>query len=177
MANHPHDSKRPESIAVRRALDKDDMEALGLALSPRQRAFCREYIIDFNGSASAIRAGYSIKHSDKQAYLLLHNKGVARYVDHLSMSKEARITSVDPDYVIQKVTEIVTKEGSSDSNKLRGLELLARHLGMFVDRTEITGKDGGAIEMETRKIEEDALAFTNAMKAMRDRVKKDVTLV
>lgn len=32
-------------------------------------------------------------------------------------------------------------------NKIQALTLLGKHLGMFIDRTEITGKDGGAIEL------------------------------
>ena len=30
-------------------------------LSPKQSAFCREYVLDYNGRQSAIRAGYSAK--------------------------------------------------------------------------------------------------------------------
>lgn len=57
-------------------------------------------------------------------------------------------------------------------NKVQALTLLGKHLGMFADRTEITGKDGGAIELsdserasrlaalvataQTRKAESDA---------------------
>jgi len=34
------------------------------------------------------------------------------------------------------------------ADKLKALELLGKHLGMFVDRKEITGKDGGPIQLE-----------------------------
>jgi len=30
-----------------------------MALTPRQERFCEEYLVDFNGSAAAIRAGYA----------------------------------------------------------------------------------------------------------------------
>ena len=168
-AKHPHDSKRPERQRVIKAIEGNDIEALKVALTPRQRMFCTEYLVDYNASAAAVRAGYAIAYSDRQAHILLKHKGVARLIDELGKSKEALITSVSPDYVIQKVTEIVTKEGTRDGDKLRGLELLARHLGMFIDRTEITGKDGGAIELEQRKIEQEAQHFTSKMKALRDR--------
>lgn len=169
MANAPHNPNRPESQAVQRALEADDMAALEIALSPRMRAFCREYAVDFNATAAAIRAGYAIKHASQQASIMLHNRGVARYIDHITQSKAAKLVTVDPEYVIQKVTEIVTKEGAKDGDKLRGLELLARHLGMFVDRTEITGKDGGAIELENRRVEEEAQHFTSMMKQLKER--------
>ncbi len=172
-AKYPHNSKRPAPKKVIRAIEEEDIEGLKVALTPRQRIFCKEYLVDYNASAAAVRAGYAINYSDRQAHILLKHKGVARLIDALSESKEAKITSVSPDYVIQKVTEIVTKEGTRDGDKLRGLELLARHLGMFIDRTEITGKDGGAIELEQRRIEQEAQHFTSKMKALRDRAVLD----
>lgn len=32
------------------------------------------------------------------------------------------------------------------ADKQRALDSIAKHLGMFIDRTELTGKDGGAVE-------------------------------
>jgi phage terminase small subunit len=36
----------------------------------------------------------------------------------------------------------------------RALELIGKHLGMFTDKVEMTGKDGGPIEIKTMKDEE-----------------------
>jgi hypothetical protein len=171
-ARHPHDADRPESAAVRRALAKQDLEALKLALTPRQRAFAHEYIVDFNGSAAAIRAGYSKPWADRQAHILLKHKGVAFLIDHLTISKTAKATIIDPDYVLQRITEIVNKEGAKDGDKLRGLELLARHLGMLTDRTELTGKDGEAIKIQ-QQVEEEANGFMAMMKTLKERAEKD----
>lgn len=85
--------------------------------------------------------------------------------------------SISPDLLVQKTMEIINKEGAKDSDKLRGVEMLMRHLGMFVDKTEITGKDGGAIEVEQRRIEEEAHNFTVMMKQLRERAKKDVKVI
>lgn len=174
-AKHPHDSSRPESPAVRRALESGDITKLEMALSPRQRSFCREYIVDFNGTLAAIRAGYSQNYADRQAHLLLKNRGVAAYIDHLNQSKEAQIVSVNPDYVIQQVTAIISKDGAKDGDRLRGLELLARHLGMFVDRTEISGKDGEAIKYQEISIEADD--FTKKIMDIAGRKKPDLKVV
>lgn len=176
-AKHPHDASRPEPQKVLRAIENDDIDALRLALTPRQRRFAEEYTVDFNGQAAAIRSGYSTNYADRQAFLLLRHKGVAYLIDHLLRSKEAKITAINPDYIIQKITEIISKEGARDSDKLRGLEMLAKHLGMFIDRTEITGKDGGAIELEQRTKEE-AEGFLANLKLLQERSdKKDVKLI
>lgn len=143
-----------------------EVEKFQRKLTVRQRRFCEEYIIDYEGKAAAIRAGYSPKWADRQAHLLLkYNPVIADYIDHLSKSKELKILSVNPDYVIQRVTEIVNKEGAKDGDKLRGLELLARHLGMLRDRTEISGPDGGPIQQQ--KIEEDLASFGQMIRNVR----------
>ena len=166
-AKHPHDAKRPESAAVMAALAKGDIEALKEALSVLQKRFAEEYVIDFNGAAAVIRAGYSPKYADRQAHTLRTHKGISAYIDHLSMSKEAKIMSVNPEYIIQQVTSIIGKPEAKDADKLRGLEMLARHLGMFIERQEITGKDGGPLEIEQRKqVEENARDFNHLLKGL-----------
>lgn len=172
-ARHPHDSSRPERASVRKALEAGDSKALYDALTVRQRRFAEEYVIDFNGSAAAIRAGYTPNYSDKQAYILSKHKGVAAYIDELTRSKESKIMSISPDYLIQRLTDIMNREGVRTADELRAVELAMKHLGMFIDKTEITGKDGGAIEIENRRVEEEAQSFTDKMKMLRERVLKD----
>lgn len=166
-AKHPHDSDRPESPAVRKALEAMDMEALGTALTPRQRAFCNEYVIDFNGAAAAVRAGYSTNYPDRQAHQLLKNKGITHYIDYLTASKAAKISAVDADYIVQGIIQIINRESGRDGDKLRGYELLARLKGLFIDKQEITGKDGGAIELEQRQVQEEANQVVHLLNAMR----------
>ncbi len=47
------------------------------------------------------------------------------------------------------ISEVQLKDGTLKfklHDKVKALENIARHLGMYVDKTEITGKDGGPIE-------------------------------
>lgn len=151
---------RPEPQRLIRALSEPEdrqLTALEDAMNPRQRAFCREYVLDFNQKAAAIRAGYSPKSADAISYNLMEYRGIRRLIELYTASKAQQITTVNPDWIIQKVTEIVTGP-SKDGDKLRGLELLARHLGMFIERTEITGKDGEAIKIEETKQKADEVA-------------------
>jgi phage terminase small subunit len=168
-AKHPHDKNRPESAAVLRALESDDVADLEMALTPRQKNFCREYVVDFNGAAAVVRAGYSPKFADRQAFGLMRNRGIRRLIDEYSQSKEAKIVSVTPDYVLREITAVVSKDGVKDNDKLRALELIARHLGMFIERQEITGKDGEAIRIERQKIDEDANDFLTKLRRMADK--------
>jgi phage terminase small subunit len=176
MANHPHNTKRPAKAKTLKAVEDGDIEALYESLTIRQRRFCEEYVVDYDGRAAAMRAGYATKWADRQASNLLKNQGVTKYVDFLTQSKIAKIVSVDPDYIIQQVILIIGKPGAKDSDRLRGLELLARHLGMFTEKVELTGRDGGPLE--TKKIEEDAQAFTQLLKSLseKSRASNDVSV-
>jgi phage terminase small subunit len=172
-AKHPYDTSRPECAAVKKALANNDMKAMKIALTVRQRAFSHEYVVDFKGKDACIRAGYSPKYADRQAYLNLHHQGIAAYIDHLTMSKAAKMTAITPDYIISRITAIINDGEAKDGDKLRGLEMLARHLGMFIDKTEITGKDGGAIEVEQRRVEEESQSFLHQLKQLKDRAESD----
>lgn len=175
-ARHPHDADRPESAAVRKALERKDIEALKLALTPRQRAFAHEYVVDFNATAAAVRAGYSPNYPDRQAHLLLQHKGIAFLIDHLTHSKAAKVISVDPDYVLRKIVSVVEREGVKDGDILRACELLARHLGMLTDKSEV--KVDAVIDT---RVEEDARDFATLLKGLQkraeDKEKKEVELV
>lgn len=169
--NNPYRSARKSTLE---AIARDDEQGVYNTLTVRQRRFAEEYVIDFNGQAAAIRAGYTTKHPEKIATALLRHEGVAYLIDSFTRSKEAKIVSVDPDYIIQQVVAIISGPDAKNADRLRGLELLARHLGMFIDRTELTGKDGGPLEYR-QKVEEDAQTFTNLLKQLQERAdaKKD----
>ena len=42
-----------------------------------------------------------------------------------------------------------------ENGALKGLELLGKHLGLFKDKIEHTGKDGGPIDLSLRVVFED----------------------
>ena len=50
-------------------------------MTPRQRLFVQEYLIDHNGAAAARRAGYSVKSAHVQASQLLTNPKVREAID------------------------------------------------------------------------------------------------
>lgn len=171
-AKHPHDASRPTPKGVLKAIEAEDAKALSLALTPRQRAFAEEYVVDFNGTGAAIRAGYAPQYADRQAHVLSKHEGVAAYIDMLTRSTEAKIVSVSPEYLIQRLMEVMNREGVRATDELRAIEMAMRHKGMFVDKTEITGKDGGAIQ--TEEIRQESEDFKRQIDAM---ARKGLTVV
>jgi phage terminase small subunit len=71
--------------------------------------------------------------------------------------------------VVAEVSQTVTEKGGTIRvklhDKLNALEKLGKHLGMFIDKHEVAGKDGGPIE--TREMSDRDFARWLAMKLQR----------
>lgn len=133
-------------------------------LTPKQDAFCREYLVDLNATQAAIRAGYSEKTAAEQASRLLTNVKISERVKELSDSRRERV-QIDADYVLkqaikihercmQEVKPVVTRGGEQvtddDGNPVYGfdakgavasLKLVGDHINVqaFKQQTELSG--------------------------------------
>ena len=172
-------------------------------LTDLQKKFIKEYLIDLNITAAALRAGYS----EKTAYSIgqeTFNKPHIQAAIQKEMNKRARRTEITADKVLEEyaklgfsdvtdylqvvterilvghdketgepisdisqfvlmkdtanipksklaaISEIKQAKDGSISFKLHdkkgALDSIAKHLGMFAERVELTGKDGGPIQ-------------------------------
>ena len=173
-AKCPNNNRRPESKAVQEAIvvykATGDIEPLKAALSPRMRAFCEEYVVDYKGNNAIIRAGYSQNQPEVAAHTMMKNEGIRVYIDHLTRSKEAKAVAVNPDYILAQLTALMHKEGIRDSDKIRTIELMMKHFGMLTDKVE----QKTTIDIqEKQRVEEEASSVTNALKTLRDRRLKE----
>ena len=103
----------------------------------------------------------------------MENPAVRIAIDALRAERN-KSSDVTKDFVlrgIQKAIKLAEESGNLNA-LLRGHELLARHLGMFIERTEISGPDGEAIKYE-EKIKEDVADFTRSIASIANRVRKD----
>lgn len=106
-------------------------------LTDKQRQFINEYLIDLNATQAAIRAGYSRKTADRIGPELLGKTCVSKAIREAKAERQER-TEITQDYVLLKLKEIADKTASdaqdSDlkySNKIKALELLGKHVGVF----------------------------------------------
>ena len=123
-------------------------------LTPKQKLFCKEYLIDFNATQAAIRAGYSENGAASTAVHLLKNPKIQKAVAE-GRGKVADQTPIDQNYVLSRLAEIVercmqhepvrdrsgkpTGEYRFDSRgAVKALELLGKHNGMFMNRVKLT---------------------------------------
>lgn len=147
----------------------------GSRITAKMKLFADHYMGDCKRVASkaALAAGYcknQPKHANRAGVELLHHPHVISYIAELEEKIQQR-TMVDQDFIVQEIMNIIekTRDGESFNAQaaLRGLELLAKHLGMFTDKVELTGKDGEAIKMQ--KVQEDAADFTSRLASLAKR--------
>lgn len=155
-------------------------------MNQKQKAFATEYVIDYNATQAAIRAGYSEKAAYNQGNRLMKNDEVQAMIGELEAATSER-TAITKDMVVKELAKIAfvdprklfDEEGrpkdirfldpdtaaalsSVDiyeefdyigdekelsgytkkykwADKLRALEMLGKHLGMFTDKVHVEG--------------------------------------
>lgn len=160
------------SSKAQRAIDEGDVQSVIDSLTHLQRRFVEEMVLDpRSGSEAVLRAGYKTNNARQIAFQLLENPAIRISIDALR-AERGKNTDVTKDFVLRKIIKTIesAEEKGNHNAVLRGAELLAKHLGMFIDRTEISGPDGEAIRLQ--KTEEDAADFTKSIIQMADRKKE-----
>lgn len=74
-------------------------------LTPKQEAFCQEYIKDFNGTQAAIRAGYSENTAKVTASENLTKPDISTKIEELKKSRSERV-QIDADWVLTRLGQI-----------------------------------------------------------------------
>ena len=128
-------------------------------MTPKQKRFCDEYLIDTNATQAAIRAGYSEKTAYSIGQRLLKDVEVQDYIktkaEELQNDKIADATEVMV-YLTSVLrgetsSEVVVVEGCGDGyseartidkapdekDRLKAAELLGKRYGIFTDKTKL----------------------------------------
>ena len=103
--------------------------------SDKRAIFVREYLIDSNSTRAAIAAGYSKKTAKSQGSRLLTFVDVQ---EAIKASLEPRLEALDitADRIMREAAKMAFEAPSDPmkaSDKLKALELLGRHLGVFAE--------------------------------------------
>jgi len=113
-------------------------------LSEKQKAFCREYLKDYNATQAYIRAGYTnSKHSHIYAYKLLQSIYIQQKLQELT-AKQAEKAEITVEWIIKELKQMYERCQTTLSapgaiaGATKQLELLGKHIGMWIDRSELT---------------------------------------
>ena len=144
------------------------LKGKGSKLTPMQEIFLQEYMVDYNASRAILKAGYKTKNPNRLGTDLLNHPLIQKELSERTKERRERM-ELTVDYVVNKLVSIVEETEAGNPNAaLRGLELLAKHLGMLKEKTEISGPNGGAIEYE-QKVKEDAANLESAIARLAER--------
>lgn len=155
-------------------------------MNGKQKAFATEYVIDYNATQAAIRAGYSERSAYSQAHELLKKPEIMEAIKELEdaaaeraaitkdmvLKELSRVAFVDPRKLFDEngrpkdVTNLDDDTAAALASvdifeefdysgdekelagytkkykwidKLRALEMLGKHLGMFTDKVHVEG--------------------------------------
>ena len=117
----------------------------GKKLSIKQQSFCQEFLKHFNGTKS-YQLVYSIVKENvaaASASRLLRNVKIQAFLTVLT-AKQAEKAEITVEWVIQELKQLYTRCQSSLTSKgaiagaTKQLELLGKHIGMWIDRSELT---------------------------------------
>ena len=102
------------------------------ALRGKEERFCQEYVIDYNGTKAAIRAGYNPGDAANRAYRLMKKAEIAARVRELEKELADRLALSQEQVVLQLKKQYDECQAEKDhKNALKALELMGKHLGMF----------------------------------------------
>ena len=121
---------------------------MAVKMTDKQKAFVQEYLIDLNATQAAIRAGYSRKNASRIAIELLNKTHVSKALG-AAMKKRQERTEITQDMIVRELAKVAFAKYDEDnvqigliktSDKIKALELLGKHLGMFTDKVELSGE-------------------------------------
>lgn len=125
-----------------------------MALNAKQSRFVDEYMVDLNATQAAIRAGYSEKTANEQGARLLVNVSIQEAVQEARQKRQERV-ELTQDMVVEELRKVgfadaadYTDAKLKYSNKLRALELLGKHIGIFEKRDSFDYEDVGDTRRE-----------------------------
>lgn len=110
-------------------------------LTPRKEMFIREYLVDLNAGKAAARAGYSVKTCEQKGCGLMKEPEIAEAIQR-EMDKRAQKTGITAEYVLNGIKETIEECIDNPQAKLKGYELLGKHLKLFTDKIEHSGEVG-----------------------------------
>lgn len=161
--------------------NKTDTKKQDKPLTDKQKQFCKEYVIDFNGARAARDSGYSKKTANTIAAQNLAKENIQKEIQRLIGVKNKR-AELSAEYVVNKIIETIDRCSEAEpvrdmfgnqifiehksgevtalfkydaKNVLKGCELLGKHLAMFTENiaTRLVDEDGDDREFIFRVVD------------------------
>lgn len=122
-------------------------------LTPKQQAFCDNYIVSHNATDAAIKAGYSKKTAYSQGQRMLKNVEIKKSLKN--SAKQAHASSIaTATEILEFLTDTVRNDKNGLKDRLKAAQMLGEHFSLYKDAQETKKDDDGnkvVIEIVGRK--------------------------
>jgi len=105
-------------------------------MTPKQQRFVREYLVDFNATRAAVRAGYSAKCASVQGARLLANAKVHAEIERLAKEQDGEL-DLSNERILAKLAEIGFSDDEATKDSLRALDILCKTRGLYLRKPEM----------------------------------------
>ena len=113
------------------------------ALTYQQQMFIDAYVAGHNATKAAIIAGYSEGSARQQASRILARDYIK---DEVNRRRQEAVTKLNlsPEFVLERLQTEANGLGpdTSAGARIKAVELLGKHMGMFVDKREVEHSGG-----------------------------------
>ena len=153
----------PENICYYLHMAREPVNDYGLTI--KQQKFAEAYVATNDAKQSLLNAGYAPVHRTdtgeldasktvKRAHQYLSNPKIRAYIETLREEVVEKV-SWDAQKVMDKVYQTYMRATDAEdyTNANRSMELIAKHLGMFVDKKEIRQEISGINEDDEQDIQ------------------------
>ena len=124
---------------------------------------------DYNAAEAMRLAGYEGELARQRGWQYMQDARIRKAIQLLGVEL-GKHNMIRVDYVLRKMLK-GADQAEKDNNLAalaRFLEMIGKHLGMFSEKIELTGKDGDSIKIEQRT-QEDVSAFKSAIDGLAKR--------
>ena len=97
-------------------------------MTPKQKIFLQEYLLDLNATRAARDAGFA--HPNVQGSQILAKPHIKKRLAEAILERSERL-KLDADWVVSQLEKEATDQSNSSAVRVRALELLGKHLGIF----------------------------------------------
>lgn len=99
-------------------------------LTPKQQAFCDNYIVSHNATDAAIKAGYSRKTAYSQGQRLLKNVEIKKILQGQSQqSHTSKIATATE--ILEFLTDTVRNKANGLKDRLKAAQMLGDHFALY----------------------------------------------
>ena len=120
-----------------------------MALSQKREVFCAEYLVDFNATQAAIRAGYSPRSATVTGSRLLADANIQAKIRQLAAERSER-TEVSVDDVVKGLHEIFV-EGLEKKTQVEVKDAI-QAAGILLRHLEPIPEDADALRLENARL-------------------------